>query len=140
MSGGTGTSRGDQFGISQQQWQSIGASIYQGVAEGDWSSLGNQIAGPITQAVTQSFSSMGPLGGIAGGFIGAAIGGLFGGLFGKKKKRGDTSSEPLFVHVVNNDEATGLLPHIQAMLRRAAGAGLNQITGQLSMQGSRVGV
>lgn len=80
-----------------------------------------------------------PLIGSAFGPVGGAIGGVLGGLF-KKKTRGNTQNNPVYVHMVNTRDLATVMLNVGKVLWAGAGAaGVNDITTQLRLQIPRVG-
>ena len=80
-----------------------------------------------------------PMIGSAFGAPGAAIGGLLGMLF-KKKDRGNTQSNPLYVYMTNTADLATVMLNIGKLLWSGVGAaGINNITMQLKAQAPRVG-
>jgi len=117
-----------------QQWQSMGAAVWRGIETNDWSSLGQSIARPIADLMSNAFAGSGPIGGILGGFLGAAVSGLIGKAFGggRKARDGQTPQTAQYVYQVNTgDVATELLKAVQRGLLSSAGSRTDQITAQL---------
>lgn len=110
----------------------------------DWASLAAAgIGGAASGGVAGAAQAILPaLGFMVGGPIGSAIGGLLGGLLGKKKKpRGDTKANPVFVYQTNTgDIATALLNVFKGQGAFAGGMSINSINAQIKGQGVTLGL
>ncbi|HSW65420.1 MAG TPA: hypothetical protein VLH56_19240 [Dissulfurispiraceae bacterium] len=106
--------------------ESFGREVYDAFKTHDWSGVADSLASTLSSYLSSALGGLGPfggfLGGILGGFLGDALGGLFG---GKKKKRGDTPSEPIYTSDVNTQALlTQLLNATKINLAKSAAAGM----------------
>jgi len=113
-------------GIASIFTESLGTSIGEAIKSHDWTPVGEELAGSLSQLFTQLFAGMGPFGGFIGGLMGSLFSGL-GGLFGggsSKSQRGESISNPLYTYDVR---AEGLLTallnatKVQRLQQAAAG-------------------
>ena len=87
-----------------------------------------------------SWTSMLPVIGSAFGPVGGAVGGLLAGIFGRKKNKGDTPANPVYVKVTNPGDITmALLNASKSGLLVGASGNINQITAELKLQAARIG-
>ena len=87
-----------------------------------------------------SWTSMLPVIGSAFGPVGTAFGGLLAGIFGRKKNKGDTPANPVYVKVTNPGDITmALLNASKSGLLVGASGNINQITAELKLQAARIG-
>jgi len=83
-----------------------------------------------------------PIVGMAlGGPVGGAVGGWLGSLFRKGRGRGDTPTNPQYVHIVNTGDLVTTFLNLTKQLRlMATGPGMQHLVTNLQMQAARVGV
>lgn len=129
-----------------ESFRDLGESIVSGdisSAIGDAiEGVGDIISDHIATRITANIGGGGLWGGIAGSLGGGLVGGLFsafGGLFGKKKRRGETKADAIWVEMANaGDIAEAALNITKQFMSGLTARGINDITSSLHFEAQRI--